>query len=142
MPIKFTLGGVTVERRKLTELPSFLAVRAQAALEARASTVAASIAAAYPVVSGGLQSGVIVRSQPRKTKARVLIVHKLRRALAYEKGTKPRYTKKHKKKAYRGQVPRVEPGRNFIPKIMQARIDLVPRIAAIMRAEGLTVSGG
>jgi hypothetical protein len=138
--IKFTLGGVTVEQRKFKEFPSFLAARAQAALEARATTVAAAIAAAYPVVSGGLAGGVIVRSQPRKTKARVLIVHKLRRALAYEKGTKQRYTKKSK--AYRGQVPRVEPGRNFIPKIMQARVDLVPRIAAIMRAEGLTVSGG
>jgi hypothetical protein len=138
--IKFTLEGVAVERRKFTQLPSFLAARAQAALEARASTVAASIAAAYPVgKTGGLQSGVIVRSQPRKTKARVLIVHKLRRALAYEKGTKFRKTKKGWN---RGQIPRVEPGRNFIPKIMQARIDLVPRIAAIMRAEGLTVSGG
>jgi hypothetical protein len=137
--IKFTLDGVAVERRKFTQLPSFLAARAQAALEARASTVAAAIAAAYPVVSGGLQGGVVVRSQPRKTKARVLIVHKLRRAAAYEKGTKFRKTKKGWN---RGQVPRVEPGRNFIPKIMQARIDLVPRIAAIMRAEGLTVSGG
>ena len=138
--IKFTLDGVAVERRKFTQLPSFLAARAQAALEARASTVAAQIAAAYPVgETGGLQGGVIVRSQPRKTKARVLIVHKLRRALAYEKGTKQRQTKKG---WYRGQVPRVEPGRNFIPKIMQARIDLVPRLAAIMRAEGLTVRGG
>jgi hypothetical protein len=140
MPIKFTLGGVTVEQRKFKELPSFLAARAQAALMARATTVAASIAAGYPIVTGGLASGVIVRAQPTKTKARVLIVHKLRRALAYEKGTKPRYTKK--KKAYRGFIPREPVGKNFIPKVMQARIDLVPRIAAIMRAEGLTVSGG
>jgi hypothetical protein len=29
----------------------------------------------------------------------------------------------------------------FIPRVMQARVDLVPTIAAIMRAEGLTVSG-
>jgi len=135
--IKFSLDGVAVERRKFTQLPSFLAARAQAALEARASTVAAAIAAAYPVVSGGLSSGVIVRSQPRKTKARVLIVHKLRRALAYEYGSVPRRTKKSK--ANRGRMP---PKAVFVPRIMQARVDLVPRIAAIMRAEGLTVSGG
>jgi len=30
----------------------------------------------------------------------------------------------------------------IVPRIMQARVDLVPRIAASMRAEGLTVSGG
>ena len=139
MPIKFTLGGVEVQRRAFKEFPSFLAARTQAVLEARATTVAAQIAAAYPVVSGGLASGVIIRSQPRKTKARVLLVHKLRRALAYEKGTKFRKTKKGWN---RGQIPRVEPGRNFIPKIQQARIDLVPRIVALLRAEGLTVSGG
>ena len=138
MPIKFTLGGVTVEQRKFKEFPSFLAARAQAALMARATTVAASIAAAYPVVSGGLQSGVIVRAQPSKTKARVLIVHKLRRALAYEYGHRSRG--RPKSKAYRGRMPRDR--RDFVPRIMQARIDLVPRIAAIMRAEGLTVSGG
>ena len=137
MSIKFSLGGVTVEQRKFKELPSFLAARAQAALMARATTVAASISAAYPVVSGGLQSGVIVRAQPRQTKARVLIVHKLRRALAYEFGSKPRRTKKTK--ANRGQMPAHAV---FVPRIMQARVDLVPRIAAIMRAEGLTVSGG
>jgi len=135
--IKFTLGGVTVEQRKFKEFPSFLAARAQAALEARATTVAASISAAYPIVSGGLASGVIVRSQPGKTKARVLLVHKLRRALAYEYGTVPRRTKKTK--AYRG---RMTPTAVFVPRIRQARVDLVPRIAAIMRAEGLTVSGG
>lgn len=137
MSIKFTLGGVAVEQRKFQQLPSFLAAQAQAALLAHATTVAASIGAAYPVVSGGLASGVIVRSQPRKTKARVLIVHKLRRALAYEYGSVPRRTKRTK--ANRGRMPAREV---FVPRIMRARVDLVPKLAAIMRAEGLTVTGG
>jgi len=136
--IKFTLGGVTVQQSKFKQLPSFLAAQAQAALVAHATTVAAAIAAAYPVRSGELAAGMSVKSQPRKTKARVVIHNRARYALIYDIGWRtPRTTKKGK--ANRGTMP-ARP--TFIPRVMQARIDLVPKIAAIMRAEGLTVSGG
>jgi Bacteriophage HK97-gp10, putative tail-component len=133
--VKFTLGGIAVQRNSLKALPDLLAAKAQAALEARATTVAAEISAAYPKVTGALSSSLSVTSTPRKTKARVVIRSKLRRALAYEYGSVPRRTKKG---AGRGRMPI---GNVFVPRIMKARIDLVPRIAAIMRAEGLTVSG-
>lgn len=137
MSIKFTLGGVTVARNKFKEFPSFLAARAQAVLEARATTVAASIAAAYPVKSGRLAASMEVRSQPRKNRARVLIVNRARYAVVYDFGhPKGRKTKKG---AYRGTQP-AHP--TFVPRIMAARVDLVPRLAALLRAEGLTVSGG
>ena len=142
MSITFTLGGVAVEQRKFQQLPSFLAAQAQAALLAHATTVAASIAAATPTITGELATGLLVKSQPRKTKARVVIVNRIRWSAGVEFGTKARYTKKHKKKAYRGAIPFRPNGRVFVPRMMQARIDLVPKIAAIMRAEGLTVTGG
>lgn len=134
--IKFSLGGVAVEQRKWTQLPSFLAAQAQAALLAHATTVAAAITGAYPVVSGTLAAGMSVKSQPRKTKARVVIHNKARYALIYDIGWSARTTKKTK--ANRGVMPAAHV---FIPRVQQARIDLVPRIAAIMRAEGLTVTG-
>ena len=134
--IKFTLGGVTVQQAKFKQLPSFLAARAQAALVSLASTVAADIAASYPQRSGFLASRVIVRSQPRQTKARVVIANTAKYALAYEFGSKPRTTKK---RGRRGQMPAAH---TFVPRIMRARVDFIPKVAAIMRAEGLTVSGG
>jgi hypothetical protein len=126
-----------VQQRQFTQLPSFLAAQAQAALVAEATSVAAAIAGAYPVVSGALAAGMSVRSQPRKTKARVVIHNKARYALIYDIGWGPRTTKKTK--ANRGSMPAAHV---FIPRVMQARENLVPRIAAIMRAEGLTVTGG
>jgi hypothetical protein len=136
--IKFTLNGIAVQQSKFKEFPSFLAARAQAALISKATTVAAAIQAAYPVVDGTLAAGMSVRSQPRKTKARVVIHNRARYALIYDIGWRtPRRTKKTK--ANRGSMP-AKP--TFIPRVMQAREDLVPVLAAIMRAEGLTVSGG
>jgi len=133
--IKFTLGGVTVQQSKLKQLPSFLAAQAQAALVSLGTTVAAEIGASYPQRSGFLASRMVVKSQPRKTAARVVIANTAKYALAYEFGSKPRTTKKRGK---RGRMPAAH---NFVPRVMKAREQLVPRIAAIMRAEGLTVSG-
>ena len=144
MSIKFTLGGVAVEQRKFREFPSYLAARTQAMLLARATTVAAEIAGAYAALggTGELAAGMVVRPQPTKTKARVVIANRVRWSAGYEFGTKSRYTKKHKKKAYRGYIERTSGGRIFVPRIMAARVGLVPRIAALLRAEGLTVTGG
>lgn len=135
--IKFTLGGIAVQQRQFAQLPSFLAARAQAALVAEGTRVAAEIAAAYPVVDGTLAAGMSVRSQPQKTKARVVIHNRARYALIYDIGWGPRTTRTTH--ANRGRMPAAHV---FIPRVMQARVDLVPRLAAIMRAEGLTVSGG
>jgi hypothetical protein len=142
--IKFTLNGVTVQQYKFQQFPSFLAARAQAALVSRATTVAADIAGAYAALggSGQLAAGMVVRSRPTKTRARVVIANRVRWSAGYEFGTKDRWTKKHKKKAYRGYIARTTTGRIFVPRVMKAREDLVPVIAAIMRAEGLTVTGG
>lgn len=134
--IKFRLGGVTVQQSKFKEFPSFLAARAQASLVSLATTVAADIAASYPQRSGKLAAAMTVKSQPRKTTARVVIVNRAKYALAYEFGSKPRTTKK---KAWRGRMPAAN---NFVPRIMKAREQMIPRVAAIMRAEGLTVTGG
>lgn len=141
MPIKFVLGGVTVERNKFKEFPSFLAARTQAVLDARATTVAAEIAAAYAALggTGELAAGMVVRSQPRKTRARVVIANRVRWSAGYEFGTKSRRTKKG---ANRGFIPYDNDGRIFVPRVMAARVGLVPRIAALLRAEGLTVTGG
>jgi hypothetical protein len=141
--IKFTLGGVAVQQRKFREFPSYLAARTQAMLLARATTVAADIAGAYAALggTGQLAAGMVVRPQPTKTKARVVIANRVRWSAGYEFGTKSRYTKK-KFKAYRGYIPRTASGRIFVPRIMAARVDLVPRIAALLRSEGLTVTGG
>ena len=135
--IKFTLGGVTVQQAKFKQLPSFLAAQAQAALVSLGTTVAAEIGASYAQRSGFLASRMVVKSQPRKHAARVVIANTAKYALAYEFGSKPRTTKKGK--AYRGRMPARAV---FVPRVMKAREQLVPRIAAIMRAEGLTVSGG
>jgi hypothetical protein len=137
--IKFTLGGVAVQQSKFKQLPSFLAARAQAALVSLGTTVAADIAAAYPHRSGALAAGIVVKSQPQKNKARVVLANRVKWSAGYEFGTKRRQTKK---RANRGSIAPAPTGRNFVPRIMKARIDLVPRLAAIMRAEGLTVTGG
>jgi len=133
--IKFTLGGVQVQQSKFKQLPSFLAAQAQAALVSLGTTVAAEIGASYPQRSGYLASRMVVKSQPRKNAARVVIANTAKYALAYEFGSKPRTTKK------RGRRGRMPAAHNFVPRVMKAREQLVPRIAAIMRAEGLTVSG-
>jgi hypothetical protein len=137
--IKFTLGGIAVEQSKFKQFPSFLAAQAQAALVSLATSVAADIAAAYPKRSGQLAAGLVVKSQPRKTKARVVIANKVKWSAGVEFGTKDRRTKKG---ANRGFIAYVPTGRVFVPRVMKAREDLVPKVAAIMRAEGLTVTGG
>jgi hypothetical protein len=140
--IKFTLGGVAVTQSKFKQLPSFLAARAQAALVALGSTVAADIGGAYGALggSGELAAGMVVRSQPQKNKARVVIANRVRWSAGYEFGTKRRQTKKTH--ANRGSIPHAPTGRIFVPRVMKAREQIVPRVAAIMRAEGLTVTGG
>jgi hypothetical protein len=140
--IKFTLGGVAVQQSKFKQLPSFLAARAQAALVALASTVAADIGGAYSALggTGQLAAGMVVRSTPQKNKARVVIANRVRWSAGYEFGTKRRQTKKTH--ANRGAIPHAPTGRIFVPRVMKAREQIVPRVAAIMRAEGLTVSGG
>jgi hypothetical protein len=140
--IKFTLGGVAVEQSKFKQFPSFLAAQAQAALVSLATSVAADIAGAYAALggTGQLAAGMVVKSQPRKTKARVVIANRVKWSAGYEFGTKSRYTKKTK--AYRGYIPRSPTGRIFVPRIMKARETMIPKVAAIMRAEGLTVTGG
>lgn len=135
--IKFTLGGVAVEQSKFKQFPSFLAAQAQAALVSLGTTVAADIAAAYPRKSGKLAAAMTVRSQPRKTKARVVIVNRARYALIYDIGWHRRTTKKTH--ANRGLMPAANV---FIPRVMKARETMLEKVAAIMRAEGLTVSGG
>lgn len=134
--IKFTLGGVAVQQSKFKQFPSFLAARAQAALVSLATTVAGDIAASYPKRTGQLAAGMVVRSQPRKNTARVVIANRVRWSAGYEFGSKPRTTKK--RKAYRGRMPAAH---NFVPRIMKARETMLVRVAAIMRDEGLTVTG-
>jgi hypothetical protein len=140
--IKFTLGGVAVTQSKFKQLPSFLAARTQAALLALGTTVAADIAGAYAALggTGQLAAGMVVRSTPQKNKARVVIANRVRWSAGYEFGTKSRYTRKTK--AYRGYIPRSPTGRIFVPRVMKARETIIPKVAAIMRAEGLTVTGG
>jgi hypothetical protein len=139
--IKFTLGGVAVTQSKFKQLPSFLAAQTQAALLALGTTVAADIAGAYAALggSGQLAAGMVVRSTPTKTKARVVIANRVRWSAGYEFGTKRRQTKK---RANRGAIPHSPTGRIFVPRVMKARETIIPRVAAIMRAEGLTVTGG
>jgi hypothetical protein len=142
--IKFTLGGIPVTQAKFKQLPSFLAARAQAALVSLGTSVAADIAGAYAALggTGQLAAGMVVRSTPQKNKARVVIANRVRWSAGYEFGTKDRWTKKHKKKAYRGYIARTSGGRIFVPRVMKARETIIPKVAAIMRAEGLTVTGG
>ena len=140
--IKFTLGGVAVTQSKFKQLPSFLAAQAQAALLALGTTVAADIAGAYAALggTGQLAAGMVVRSSPGKNKARVVIANRVRWSAGYEFGTKRRQTKKTH--ANRGAIPPSPTGRIFVPRVMKARETMIPKVAAIMRAEGLTVSGG
>lgn len=139
--IKFTLGGVAVTQSKFKQLPSFLAAQAQAALISLGTSVAADIAGAYAALggTGQLAAGMVVRSTPGKTKARVVIANRVRWSAGYEFGTKRRQTKK---RANRGAIPHAPDGRIFVPRVMKARETMIPKVAAIMRAEGLTVSGG
>lgn len=140
--IKFTLGGVAVQQSKFKQFPSFLAARAQAALLSLGTTVAADIGGAYAALggTGQLAAGIVVRSQPTKNKARVVIANRVRWSAGYEFGTKRRQTKKTH--ANRGAIPHAPTGRIFVPRVMKARETMLTRVAAIMRDEGLTVTGG
>jgi hypothetical protein len=133
--IKLTLGGVTEQQHQWRQLPAVLASETQAEADARARTVAVAIAAAYPVRSGALAAGMTVKAQPSMHKARAVIVNTARHALLYDIGSGPRTTRSG---ASRGAMPGAHV---FIPRVMEARAALRPRIAAIMRKEGLTVSG-
>jgi hypothetical protein len=135
MPATFLWNGLIEARVELEQLPAALTAEATTIVEQVATTLAANIRAAYPARTGRLRGGVYVARASALGRFNVAVVVRNRNPLAgiFEYGTQARHTKIG---ANRGSMP---PGHVFVPRMQQARVVLVSRLAALVERHGLVV---
>jgi hypothetical protein len=148
--------GLPALERDLQNLPKDLADQAVPILGTWGTKTAIAIAMAYPRRTGTLAARVyssIERGGAYGPRAKV--VSGAPHASLYEKGTVPRYLRGSARLSgkpgpavrtnmggtYRGAMPPAPAGRAFIPRMQQARRELAPVLADLMRSFGLTVTG-
>lgn len=136
MSSRFQIVGMEEFRQALRNLPPRLVDKASVIVTARAEFAASRIESGYPEVSGNLKSKMTVRMEVSKSGVVARIRNTAKHAYIYENGTQVRQTKKGQN---RGAMP---PGHVFIPTAIRERKEMVDQLIAMVRDEGLVVTGG
>jgi hypothetical protein len=132
--LQFT--GLAELRAALRNLPAELTVEASREVEGAANGAAADIKRAYPVRSGNLRDGLIVKESDRgRFHAGSVVVNTSRHSHLFEYGTQ---TRQNRIGANRGAMP---PGNVFVPAVIRARRLMYDRLKALLERNGLVVSG-
>lgn len=143
MKNQLVIKGLKQEQQNLLQLPNRMAMQALDVVNATAKEAAADIKAQYPRRTGNLKRSVRVE-RGKKTGAKRLaqaiatVVVGSPVAHLIEHGTVQRHTSWGPEHGDRGQMF----GLNiFWPRILRANRELQPQYRAILRAEGLKVTG-
>jgi hypothetical protein len=133
---RLTLTGMAGFREAMRNLPAHLVDEASAIVTSHAESARSKIVASYPHVSGNLKSHVQVDIAVSKGGVVGRVRNTAKHAYIFENGTQIRKTAAG---ANRGAMP---PQHVFVPAAIRAREAMVNQLIAMVRDEGLVVTGG
>lgn len=133
---RLQISGMAEFREALRNLPSHLVEEASVIVTAHAESARTKIESGYPSKSGNLKSHVKVEIAVSKTGVIARVRNTAKHAYIFENGTQIRKTAFG---ANRGAMP---PQHVFIPNAIREREAMLDRLIAMVRGQGLVVTGG
>lgn len=140
---RFTFDGLAELRAELRALPASLTAEATHIVEGAANGAAATIKAGYPVVTGNLRDGLIVKVQPEgQFAASVVVVNTSPHAWLYDNGSQARHWASGKSTGTMFAVDGPRPPQHlFVGTVIDKRRQMYAQLKDLLVRNGLTVSG-
>lgn len=135
MSVRVTWSGLSEQIEEWRRLPDVFSTQAEHIQQEEANAAAFAIRSRYPVRTGNLRKGVVIRRFLRKAGHVVFDVKNVaKHATIFELGTQARHNKIG---ANRGSMP---PGRVFYPIALQRQRTMFLRLIEMVTRAGFTVT--